>query len=93
MFHHVVHFSLKDPAQVADTAARIRAMAPLIDELEVCEVGVDELGTPRAVHICLITRFADRAAYDRYAVHPEHKKVLAHMATVVESATVVDWTA
>ncbi len=91
MFHHVVTFKLKDPSTVDATAAKLRGMAGRVPTLRSIEVGVDALKTPRAVHIALITRFDDRAGYDAYAVDPIHKEVLAHMATVVEQAAVVDW--
>ena len=91
MFHHVVTFELTDPANVESSAAKLRAMAGRVPTLRSIEVGVDQLSTPRAVHIALITRFDDRAGYDAYAVDPIHKEVLAHMGTVVAKAAVVDW--
>ena len=91
MFHHVVTFRLEDPARVDETAAKLRGMAGRVPTLRSIEVGIDQLGTPRAVHIALITRFDDRAGYDAYAVDPVHKAVLAHMAQVVQTAAVVDW--
>ena len=91
MFHHIVTFQLKSEADVESTAARLRAMEGRVPPLRSIEVGVDQLRTPRAVHIALITRFDDRAGYDAYAVDPVHKEVLAHMATGVEKASVVDW--
>ncbi len=91
MFHHVVTFRLKDPSTVEATAARLRAMSGRVPSLRSIEVGVDQLRTPRAVHIALITRFDDEAGYRAYAVDPIHKEVLAHMGTVVETAAVVDW--
>jgi antibiotic biosynthesis monooxygenase (ABM) superfamily enzyme len=91
MFHHVVTFRLKDAARIEETAAKLRAMAGKVPALRSIEVGVDELKGGRSVHIALITRFDDREGYDAYAADPVHRQVLAHMATVVESASVVDW--
>ena len=92
MFNHVVTFRLKNPSDVEPTAAKLRSMQGRVPTLRSIEVGVDQLKTPRAVHIALITRFDDQEGYQAYAVDPVHKDVLAHMATVTESAAVVDWT-
>ena len=91
MFHHVVTFRLLDEARVDETAALIEAMRGRVPSLRSLEVGVDQLGSLRAAHIALITRFDDRAGFEAYAIDPTHKVVLAHMATVVESVAVVDW--
>ena len=93
MFHHIVTFQLKSEGDIAPTVAKLRAMEGRVPTLRSIEVGVDQLRTPRAVHIALITRFDDRAGYDAYVVDPVHKDVLAYMSTVVEKASVVDWEA
>lgn len=91
MFHHVVTFSFIDEAHTAEAAARLRAMEGRVPTLRSIEVGIDQSRTPRSVHLALITRFDDEAGYRAYAVDPVHKEVLAYMATVVSSASVVDW--
>ena len=91
MFHHVVTFSFTDEAHIEEAARRLRAMEGRVPSLRHIEVGIDTGRTPRSVHLALITRFEDEAGYRAYAVDPVHKDVLAYMATVVASASVVDW--
>jgi len=92
LFTHVVTFTFTDEAHAAEAAARLRAMEGQVPSLRSIEVGIDEGRTPRSVHLALVTRFDDEAAYRAYAVDPVHKEVLAWMGTVVERASVVDWT-
>ena len=91
MYHHVVLFDLKDPADIPRTVAVLRGMKGRIPSLKHVHVGADDSPGPRSAHLALITAFADRAGYEAYAVHPVHKDVLAHMGEVVASARKVDW--
>ena len=91
MVHHVVMFTLKDPAQLEPTVEVLRAMAGRIPTLRAVEVGVEARPSERSADVCLVTRFDDWEGLDAYAVHPHHQQVLDHMATVVARSVKVDW--
>ncbi|MFD0713913.1 Dabb family protein [Paenibacillus sp. GCM10027626] len=93
MITHIVMFKLKDrsPEKVAETAQVLRNMEGKIDELKYIEVGVDVVHSDRSYDIALITKFDSMEALDAYQVHPEHQKVIAHMAQVREASVSVDF--
>ncbi len=92
MYHHVVLFFLKDPAEIPGTVKVLQDMAGRIPSLRKVDVGVDDSPGPRSAHVALVTSFDDAEGYEAYRVHPVHKQVLAHMKTVVERSFKVDWT-
>ncbi len=55
------------------------------------EVGINISTKPSAFDIVLTADFKDENNLDNYRVHPEHIKVLDHLAVVMEKATVVDY--
>lgn len=93
MITHIVLFKLKDrsPESVEKTAQVLRNLEGKIDELLSIEVGVDVLHSERSFDIALTTTFESLDALQAYQVHPEHKKVLEHMATARESSVSVDY--
>ncbi|CAH0117667.1 MULTISPECIES: Dabb family protein [unclassified Paenibacillus] len=93
MITHIVFFKLKDrsPESVRKTADVLNAMRGQIPELLELEVGIDVLHSERSYDIALITKFESLAALEAYQVHPEHVKVIEHMATVRESSVSVDF--
>lgn len=92
MVHHLVLFTLDDPADRDEAVAVLRGMQGRIPTLRGVEVGVDERPSPRSAHIALLTHFDDWEGLDAYAVHPHHVDVvLAHMGRVVAEAKKVDW--
>ena len=93
MFTHVVAFQLQDAADAPAVAERLRAMPDQIPTLQSVEVGIDELRTPRAFELVLITRFIDRAGYETYRDHPNHLALLDWVRPLVARSVVVDWSA
>ncbi len=94
MFHHIVFFKLTHRDRQQDAQAIKAALEGLrgkIPELRHLEVGIDVLRTDRSWDVALVTRFDSRAAMESYAVHPEHKKVLAAIKDLREQSVVVDW--
>lgn len=93
MITHIVMFKLKDgsPDNVAQTVQVLKNMEGKIDELRSIEVGTDIIHSERSYHIALVTRFDSLEALNAYQVHPEHKKVIAHMSEVREASVSVDY--
>ncbi|MFC4808945.1 Dabb family protein [Paenibacillus sp. GCM10023250] len=93
MITHIVLFKLKDgsPENVARTVQVLKNMEGKIDELRSIEVGTDVLHSERSYHIALVTTFDSMEAMSAYQVHPEHQKVIAHMAEVREASASVDY--
>lgn len=89
--NHVVFFRFEDPEHAHEAAARLRALDGVVPTLDAIEVGVDELRTARSWDLCLITRFADRAALDAYQVHPAHEAVVAWIKPRAKASAAVDW--
>lgn len=90
---HMVLFKLKDrsPASVERTAQVLRDLEGRIDVLQSIEVGVDVLHSHRSYDIALTTKFASLEDLQAYQVHPEHQKVIQHIAAAGESSVSVDY--
>jgi len=80
-FHHVGLVWLKEPGNMEHRQKIISAahsFASAIPEVQSISVGQSPPSTSPYVDssfdICLIMRFEDKAAMDRYAKHPIHKK-------------------
>lgn len=93
MITHIVFFKLKDgsPENINRTVDVLRNMEGKIDVLRSIEVGVDVLHSARSFHIALITKFDSLEDLEKYQVHPEHQKVIAHMNEVREASASVDF--
>lgn len=69
----------------------LRALAPIIKEIESLSVGFDVVKLPRSFDSGLVAVFRDRAALDAYTVHPEHIKVAAFGKTISQQVASVDF--
>lgn len=92
---HVVMWKLAsaDEAERADQAGRIRAglesLPAVVPEILRFEVGVNP-AQDDDFDIVLVSDFVDRAALQRYVVHPEHEKVASYIRSVVAGRAAVD---
>jgi quinol monooxygenase YgiN len=94
MLTHIVIWKYRaevEPEVREEHVALLRALAPLIKEIESLEVGFDVLKLPRSFHCGLVAVFRDRAALDAYTVHPEHLKVVAFGKAISEQVASVDF--
>jgi hypothetical protein len=89
--NHVVFFRFASHDLAREAARRLRAMEGRVPELAAIEVGIDELRTERSWDLCLITRFADAAAFAAYRTHPVHVEVLQWLQEHAQQAAAVDW--
>jgi len=90
---HVVSFTLADPADAAETKARIEALGPQIDAIRSITAGVDILGDPGAAHVVLISTHDDVQGLRDYQEHPVHQEFGAWIRDRMAAKTVVDFEA
>lgn len=96
MFHHIVMYWLKEKdnqALVQKTLDTLNGMAGKIPGLVSVRACQDQKGDPRSCHVCLVTAFESREAYEAYQTHPVHLPVKAHMHSVVERSASADFEA
>ncbi|MCD9023189.1 Dabb family protein [Cohnella silvisoli] len=93
MITHIVFFKLKDrsPEAIERTVQVLRNMEGKIDELRHLEVGTDIVHSERSYDIALVTKFDSMDALQAYQVHPVHKLVIEHIASVREASASVDY--
>ncbi|MCE3200254.1 Dabb family protein [Paenibacillus sonchi] len=93
MIKHIVFFKLKDraPEKVQETVTVLRNMEGKIPQLLSIEVGADIIRSERSFDIALVTVVASLDDLQAYQVHPEHKKVIAHINEVKEVSYAVDY--
>ncbi|PLX78244.1 MAG: stress responsive alpha-beta barrel domain-containing protein [Desulfuromonas sp.] len=94
MLKHVVLFKFKeetDAAAIEELASGLGALPAIIDEIKEFVFGKDIIGSERSYDFGLVSLFDDLAAMQRYQVHPEHQKVIAHVKNICSSVVAVDF--
>ena len=94
MLTHVVVWKYHtdiDPEVREEHVRLLRALMPVIKELESLTVGFDVVKLPRSFDTGLVAVFRDRAALDAYTIHPDHIKVAAFGKTISEQVASVDF--
>lgn len=94
MLTHVVIWKYQadvEPEVREEHVRLLRALGPVIKELESLSVGFDVVKLPRSFDTGLVAVFRDRSALDAYTVHPEHIKVAAFGKTISEQVASVDF--
>lgn len=93
MLKHVVLYKLKDGSEQAKRALteKFLSMRGKIAELIDINAGFDIVCSERSYDVALVCTFEDRAALDRYAVHPVHLPVKEYVHSVIQSAHSVDF--
>lgn len=94
MLKHVVLFKFKeetDAAAIEKLADGLGALPDIIDEIKEFVFGRDIIGSERSYDFGLISLFDDLEAMQRYQVHPEHQKVVAHVKNICSSVVAVDF--
>jgi len=93
MIRHIVLFKFKkDTAnesreKLISALRDLKNLRPLVKELE---VGVDVAGKPNSYDIALSSVFETFGDVERYAVHPDHLKVVKLVEELCESSVKVD---
>jgi hypothetical protein len=75
----------------AEHVRMLRALSPIIKEIESLAVGFDVVKLPRSFDSGLVAVFRDQAALNAYTVHPEHIKVAAFGKTISQQVASVDF--
>ena len=94
MLHHIVLFKFKpdtDDEQVAALETMLEALPEQIIEIQLYEFGRDVVRSDRSYDFALVSGFANLAAMQRYQVHPEHQKVIAHVREICKDVRAVDF--
>lgn len=94
MLHHIVLFKFKPETnedQITALEKMLDALPEQIIEIQLYEFGRDVVQSERSYDYALVSGFANLAAMQRYQVHPEHKKVIAHVQAICADIRAVDF--
>lgn len=94
MIKHVVLFKFKPETteeQIEQLAAGLGALPEVIEEIREFVFGRDVIRSERSYDFGLVSLFDDLAALQRYQVHPDHQKVVAHVKQVCSGVVAVDF--
>ena len=95
MLKHIVLIKLKPDAPASSgerIMAALRDLPKTISEIVALDVGKNVVESERNLDLGLVVDFADRAALDRYATHPDHVAVVQeYIQPVAQRLVVVDF--
>jgi hypothetical protein len=94
MITHVVFFKFNPDVTEQDIqllADGLGALPEKIEEIREFRFGVDVIRSERSYDFGLVSSFDDLDALQRYQVHPEHQKVVAHVKAISSSVVAVDF--
>ena len=94
MIRHIVLFRFNSSASPQDRAALIDALKGLkekIDFVKELEVGKDVGAKPNSYDIALNSVFETLDDVEKYAVHPDHVKVVNMVKALCESSVKIDF--
>jgi hypothetical protein len=93
MLTHIVSFKYKaevTDAQRDDHLMRLKGLSTVPGVLDL-RVGPDVVRSPRSYDTGLLVVFANRAALDAYATHPQHVPVAQFGASLCDHIVAVDF--
>jgi hypothetical protein len=98
MIKHIVMWKLKDFAEGQDKAANAKKMKEMLDACANLvpgtlkfEVAQAQPGLEATYDVVLYSEFADKAALDAYADHPDHVAVKPFIGAVREARQCMDY--
>jgi quinol monooxygenase YgiN len=94
MIRHIVmfRFHAETPQPERDAfRAMLDELPAKIAEIQSFETGADIVRSPRAFDLALISTYADLAALDRYAKHPDHLPVVERAREICQQVASVDY--
>ncbi|MCB2170652.1 MAG: Dabb family protein [Deltaproteobacteria bacterium] len=94
MLHHIVLMKFKPDTSEEDVdrlAAMLDALPGTIIEIQTYEFGRDIARSERSYDFALVSGFANMEAMQRYQVHPDHQKVVAHIRAICDDIRAVDF--
>ena len=94
MITHVVFFKFKPettPEEIQHLADGLGGLPQQIEEIREFRFGPDVIHSDRSYDFGLVSSFDDLDALQRYQVHAEHQKVVAHVKAISSSVFAVDF--
>lgn len=94
MITHMVFFKFHPGTTQADVdklADGLAGLPDVIAEIREFRFGADVIHSERSYDFGLVSSFDDLDALQRYQVHPEHQKVVAHVKAISSSVLAVDF--
>ena len=94
MLNHIVLMKFKPDTSEEDVdrlAAMLDALPDTIIEIQTYEFGRDIARSERSYDFALVSGFANMEAMQRYQVHPDHQKVVAHIRAICDDIRAVDF--
>lgn len=94
MITHVVLFKFKQEtteAEIQQLAEGLGDLPQQIEEIREFRFGADIIHSERSYDFALVSSFEDLDAMQRYQIHPEHQKVLAHVRAITSGVVAVDF--
>ena len=94
MVVHIVMFKFKEEgkgANIIQAKQMLEELMGAVPTLRSMDVGLNFANEERAMDLSIITTFESQDGLDKYAVHPEHLKVVEFIKSVVEYSKVVDY--
>ncbi len=94
MLQHLVFFKFHPDTseeQIDRLIDMLSALPDQIGEIREYLFGRDIVRSERSYDFALVSLFDDLEALQRYQVHPEHQKVIAHVKSICESIVAVDF--
>ena len=94
MITHLVLFKFKPEtteAEIQQLAEGLGRLPQKIEEIREFRFGTDVIHSERSYDFGLVSSFDDLDALQRYQVHPEHQKVVAHVKVIASDIVAVDF--
>ena len=94
MLKHVVLFKFKPETTEDDIeklAAGLGTLPGIIKEIREFVFGRDIVRSERSYDFGLVSSFDDRAALDRYTIHPDHQQVVVHIRMICSGVVAIDF--
>lgn len=94
MIEHVVLFKLKPETtdhEKNELIRRLRSMEGKIEGMVSLSAGESFTDRHKGYTIGLVTRFVDKAAFEKYGPHPEHVPVKEYLTQICEDVIAVDY--
>ena len=95
MFKHIVMFKIKDELDVGATSKelceKLSTMPSHIEEIVSIDIGINQIPSPTAFNVSLITTHKDKESYEKYQAHPYHQQIKSYVVNVTKDRALVDY--
>jgi quinol monooxygenase YgiN len=91
MIHHIVFWTLKNPAEAPRFKQLLDSCAQVVPGIHAFDVAIRSEGLEANVDVALVSVFADAAALQAYQQHPHHQAVAAELGAMRAARHVLDF--